>query len=73
MYSTPKLKKCWRQGVEAFLFFGEFTAHRVDKTPLTESDRIFIRMNKKEIIAEIKSIPDGVRISFDKFLLDRGL
>ena len=69
------LKKCWQRGIEPFLFFGEFTAHRIDKTPLTETDRIFIRMNKTEIIEEIRNISSGTRIDgeevFKPFLEDR--
>ncbi len=65
------LKKCWQRGIEPFLFFGEFNAHRIDGAPLMESDRIFIRMNKREIIEEIKNLTSGDRISFDNFLEDR--
>ena len=61
------LKKCWQRGIEPFLFFGEFTAHRIDGDPLTETDRIFIRMNKTEIIEEIRSISSGIRIDGEKF------
>ena len=57
------LRQCWRREIEAFLFFGELNARRITGTPLTEADRIFIRMNKPEIIEEIKSISAGKRIS----------
>lgn len=66
------LKRCWSRGVEPFLFFGELSAHRIDKAPLTDSDRLFIRMNKTEIIEEIKNITAGERITFDQFVIDRG-
>ena len=65
------LREYWQRGIEPFLFFGELSAHRIDKTPLTESDRIFIRMNKTEIVREIKGALHGQRVSFDKFLEDR--
>lgn len=65
------LKKCWQRGIEPFLFFDELQAHRIDREPLTESDQLFIRTNKIEIILEIRNIAEGERINFDKFLEDR--
>ncbi len=62
------LKNCWRRGIEPFLYFGELSAHRIDRVPLTESDRVFIRMNKPEIVREIETLLDGERVSFDRFI-----
>ena len=61
------LKKCWQRGIEPFLFFDEFNAHRIDGAPLTDSDRIFIRMNKNEIMEEIRGISAGIRIEGEQF------
>ena len=61
------LKKCWQRGIEPFLFFGELNAHRIDGASLTEPDRIFTRMNKTEIIEEIRNISSGTSIDGDEF------
>ena len=65
------LKQCWGRGLNALLYFGKLSAGRDDGAPLTESDRTFIRMNKKEIIGEIKNLTSGQRVSFDQLLEDR--
>ena len=65
------LQNCWQRGIEPFLFFGELSAHRIDRAPLTEADRVFIRKNKAEIVREIKTLLDGERINFDQLQDDR--
>jgi len=47
------LKKCWQYGLEPFLFFGKFTAHRTDRKPLTDADKDFLKINRPLIIEEI--------------------
>ncbi len=59
------LKLCWQRGLTVFLYFGELNATRDDGAPLAQADRIFIRMNKTEIIEEIKK--PGIRIDAEKF------
>ena len=54
------LNKSWQRGIEPFLFFGEFTAHRTDRKPLTEADKDFLEINKPLIIEEITR--PGVKI-----------
>ena len=61
------LKKCWRRGIEPFLFFGELNAHRIDRASLTDTNRAFIRTNKQIIIEEIRNLSTGKRISGEEF------
>ena len=68
---APKLKECYRRGLEVFLFFGELNAGRDDGKPLTEDDRVFLKKNKPEIVLELGSLLDGVKVSYDSFLEDR--
>ncbi len=60
-------KQCWQRGLEVYFFFGELTAQRIDDEPLTEADRIFIRLHKPDIIKEIKNHRSRIRIEGGKF------
>ena len=61
------LKKCWKRGLEPFLFFGEPEARRTDNQPLTDSDRIFLKVNRLDIIKELNSYSTGTRIEGKEF------
>ena len=64
------LKMAWSEGLEVFLYDNRLNARRADCS-LTDGDKRFLKLHKIELIAEIKNLTKGQRVSFDQFLEDR--
>jgi len=54
------------EGLEVFLYVGKLNARRNDRK-LTDTDKLFLKKNKVELISEIRDLSSGTRISGEDF------
>lgn len=67
------LESCRARGLDVMLVYGELQASRQDGRLLTDKDREYLRSIKEDLIAEIKALTAGPRISFAALIEDRVL